>query len=473
VILILIDTLRRDHLSGEGYPRPTSPALDELAARGARFRAFRSQSSYTKPSVASLLTSLYPSGHRIGHLRTVLADANVTLAEAFHAGGYRTAKFVSNPIIGPEFGFAQGTEVFHMRRTHLIPKTKLGYALFRLNSEGREIAGFRELRDLLRSVERSLHRELQPGALELSASGIVQAFRDWRGSIQEAPYFAYLHFMEPHAPYVPPEDLARKFADPGEPMSANYPPSPGLFLPFQQASPLPENERRGLVRAYDAEIAGIDRALGEFFASLPEAELERTIVAVTSDHGEEFYEHAGWSHGHSLYEELLGVPLLIAGPGVRHGLELDGAAEHIDVGPTLLELAGVEVPSAMIGRSLAASLRGDLELQGASSAGTETPRGQLAELVYGDAYWARSLREDRWKLIVSRLGSDERVELFDLGTDRGETRNLAAEHPELQAAMRSRMEVLVRSSLDGAPEEVTTRLDPGVEAQLRALGYAQ
>ncbi|MCA9751837.1 MAG: sulfatase-like hydrolase/transferase, partial [Gemmatimonadetes bacterium] len=200
VVLILIDTLRRDHLSGEGYALPTSPTLDELARRGARFPDFTSQSCYTKPSVASLLTGRYPAGHRVGHLRTILSERLLTLPELFHAGGFRTAMFVANPIVGAEFGFAQGAERFTSLERELTPKTKLGYALFRLNESGRNVPPARALAAVLSATERRVAPRRGLDALNLPAAEIFDEYLAWREDIGDEPVFAYLHVMEPHAP---------------------------------------------------------------------------------------------------------------------------------------------------------------------------------------------------------------------------------------------------------------------------------
>ena len=469
VVLILLDTLRRDHLSGEGYARPTTPALDELAGRGARFPSLVSTSCYTKPAVASLLTSLYPSGHRVGHLRTVLSEDRVTLAEAFHAGGWRTAKFVSNTIIGPEFGFAQGTERFVTLPTELVPKTKLGYALFRLTEPGRETPGLVRIAALLRRLERRLGGGHGAGVLSLPAPEVIEAFERWQGTLGDDPFFAYLHFMEPHAPYRPPADVAERFAAPDEPFRAEHPSTIGLFLPFSHAAALPDAARRGMIRAYDAEIAGLDRALAPLLEELarPAANGRPTVVAVTSDHGEEFYEHGGWGHGQSLYGELLRVPFLLAGPGVPPGVLVDRPVQLVDIAPTLLELAGAPVPGEMAGRSLVGALR-------AAAAGAATdpePRDELSEIVYGETYWARGLRSGRWKILVARLGEQESVQLFDVESDPDETHDLAAAEPDRTAAMRARLEARVaEASLPGGKGE-TAAFDPVTAERLKALGY--
>jgi arylsulfatase A-like enzyme len=474
VIVLLIDTLRRDHLSGEGYDVLTSPALDELARRGARFPDFTSQSCYTKPAVASLLTSRYPSGHQVGHLRTVLAEGQLTLAEMFHAAGWRTGMFVANTIVGPEFGFAQGAEIFSTLPSKLVPKTKLGYALFRLTESGRDVPPARALSTFLAAVERRVAGSRGAEVLGLPAGEIVREFEEWRASVGSDPVFAYLHVMEPHAPYVPPEPEAELFGRGGE-LVHEHPPTVGLFLPFSRADSLPPSRRDGLVRAYDAEIAALDRVLGAFFQRLA-ASGRKTIVAVTSDHGEEFYEHGGWGHGQSLHRELLEVPLVLAGPGVPAGVKPTGPAQLVDLAPTVLDLAGLPVPPGIAGRSL----RPDLEAappadpdRPASSAPLDPDREIVSEIVYGDAYWARALRRGRWKVIVSRLGGEEAVRLYDIRADPDERHDLAAAQPEQARVMRGRLEELVAEAAEGAGEASLAEFDPVTRERLEALGYVE
>jgi arylsulfatase A-like enzyme len=399
----------------------------------------------------------------------VLSEDVRTLAEVFHEAGWRTASFVSNTIIGPEFGFAQGTELFRTLPSELTPKTKLGYALFRLTEPGRALPGFTQLRGLLRAVERLVWGRQDAGVLGLPASEVLASFEAWRAGLGSDPYLAYLHVMEPHAPYRPPEEARASFASSEEPFIARHPPMMGIFLPFGRADSLPPAEGRGLVRAYDAEIAGIDATLGPFLLRLAEEPSGRpTLIAVTSDHGEEFYEHGGWGHGQSLHEEQLDVPLLLVGPGVPEDREISRSAQLIDVAPTLIDLAGIPVPDEMAGRSLAPWLRA---LAGDEPLPPDEGRDVLSEIVYGDAYWARALRQGRWKLVVSRLGESEIVQLYDLERDPGEHDDLAPRLPERVAAMRAVLAERVARAAAGSGVASTAAFDPVTRDRLRALGY--
>ena len=170
-------------------------------------------------------------------------------------------------------------------------------------------------------------------------------------------------------------------------------------------------DRAGLIAAYEGEIAAVDRELGRLLGNILATD-RPVIIAITADHGEEFYEHGGWGHGQSLYEEQLRIPGIVCGDGIREGATIAPHAQLIDLAPTLLDLAGIAPPAEMAGRSWKAELA-----SGASTADDAPPAEILSEIVYGDTYWARSLREGSWKLIVSRWGEKRREQLFDLASD--------------------------------------------------------
>lgn len=463
VVLVLIDTLEGSRLSCAGSPRGLTPELDRVARRGLMFREFSSQSCYTKPAVASLLTSLIPSGHRVGNLETVLDARLDTLAERFHEAGFRTAMFCANAIIGAEFGFAQGAEIFRTVPTEELGRTKLGYALRRIGEE-RGFAPAKVVAQCLRSAEHRLFGTVDSKQLCLHARDVVEGYRDWKKAQGSQPTFAYLHFMEPHAPYRPPLIPERRLLESGISFVEQHPSMIGHFLPFTKPTALSEPDRKGLIAAYEGEIAALDRELGDLFAELANAE-RPTVLAVTADHGEEFFEHGAWGHGHSLHEELVRVPGIIAGGAVdRRGVS-PCSGWLVDLGPTLLELAGVAPPADVHGKSLVPLLD--------SKRSAEFPpiRETVAEIVYGDTYWARSLEADFMKIIVSRFGEEERVQLFDPGRDPGELRDLAPVESLLVSSLRDRLEAHLSAASRGDIVESRAEFDEATIERLRALGY--
>jgi arylsulfatase A-like enzyme len=396
----------------------------------------------------------------VGHLNTVLSASVTTLPEIFHAAGYRTAMVCSNTIMGAEFGFAQGAEIFATLRPDDTGKTKLGYLVRRLGVE-RGIAPFAAAGSALRAVENALPGAADRDANNLTADQVVGEFLRWRGSIGQAPFFAYLHFMEPHGPYRPPEPYGRRFLSEGEVLVDSYPRSSLLFLPFARADSVSPAQRGGMIAAYEGEIAALDRTLGRLLDELL-ADSRPTIVMITADHGEEFHEHGGWGHGHSLLQDQLSIPCVVAGAGVPIGRLVPGNARLVDLGPTLLDLAELSPRPEMAGRSWVESIRTD----------APPPAGEvLSEIVYNDAYWSRALRAGSWKIVQGRLGEEESTQLFDLERDPGEMRDRAREDSTMCAALAERLDQVVDAARRGATEEVTAEFDPVTMERLRALGY--
>jgi arylsulfatase A-like enzyme len=218
-----------------------------------------------------------------------------------------------------------------------------------------------------------------------------------------------------------------------------------------------------MVAAYEGEIAALDRVLGRLLEALLTEE-RPTIVLVTSDHGEEFYEHGGWGHGHSLHEELLRVPCIVAGSGIPEGRLVSGDARLVDVAPTLLELAGIAPGASMVGRSWAEAIRQR----------AEAFRGEaFSEIIYNDTYWARSLRSGVWKLLRGRFGEEESTQLYELASDPREARDRAADDPAMTEALSERLEEIVEAARRGAIAPETADFDPLTVERLRALGYVQ
>ncbi len=317
ILVVLVDALRPDHLGCYGYGRPTSPEIDRLAARSVRFSQAVAVSSWTKPSVPSLFTSLYPSQHGVleGSARggpraaesDVLPEEARTLAEALRERGYRTAAFVHNAHLRPAFGLAQG---------------------------------FDEYLDSDESAPAMIRRVLAWMDGERSETGT-------------SPFFVYLHVLDVHWPYEPPPEAARALgAEAGE-RPDDYALREAVNRGLVRLSP---EEVERIVLRYDAEIRGVDAALGELLDGLEERGLlERMVVAFTSDHGEAFLEHGTLGHGADLYEESLRVPLILKLPGARGaGRVVAERVTTLDLMPTLLELAGVAPveAGAAAGRSL-------------------------------------------------------------------------------------------------------------------------
>jgi arylsulfatase A-like enzyme len=433
LLVIVADTLRADRLGSYGGPPGLTPFLDELAARGVVFANTYAPSSWTNPSVASLFTSRNPSQHRVVTYESVLADAEATVAEELARAGFRSLGVAANFRLKQSFGYAQGFDSWVALMTDRPEPVPIG--------------------ELKVRAGRVVHEALEWLDADASAS-------------TRAPLFLYLHFLEPHPPYLPPEPFRRRFssAEDGALEELNDKVIRHLSLP---EGALSEEEIRELASLYDGEVAALDAALRHLFQALEQRGfLERAIVVVTSDHGEEFGEHDGLLHGFTLYEESIRVPLLFVLPGDPGGRVVQRNVSLLDVGPTLLELAGLTAPESFEGRSLVPWLHAEVEGRGSE--------GVLSELIDDSPVNIRrhesALIRDAWKVTLDHRGA---VEVFDLDRDPGETRSSAGEFPERTAQLRATLEEQrAELATRGNRHSLVRRLEPELLEALRALGYA-
>jgi choline-sulfatase len=413
VVVYLVDTLRKDHLGCYGYGKPVSPRVDAFAREATLFRHAVAQSSWTRPSVASILTGLLPRTHGVHRRPDALSQEAVTLAERLRDRGFRTAAFVTNGNVHRSFGFGQGFEEY------------------RLTPHGRDTAE----------------------NLNVLTAG-------WLEQVGEAPFFLFLHTIEPHTPYLPPAELRERFA-PGVPAEL------GRVRVLKElnsgARPVTPELVRDLIALYDAEIAANDAAFGGLVDLLRARGLwESTAIVFLSDHGEEFHDHGGWEHGRTLHTEMLDIPLIVRLPGVGEGRAVDRLAQHVDLVPTLLDSLGLPVPAAVEGRSLLPAMAGTEEKR----AGEEAAFSWLDV----DGFRAASVSTPGWRLLDGRAPERDRS-LFDRRSDPGEARDLAADRPVRAGYLRA---LLLAAERKG-PRLKAGRgaVDEELRRRLRALGYVQ
>ena len=425
LLLVSLDTTRADHLSAYGYARDTTPVLRELAAAGTRFAQAYAAAATTAPSHATLFTSLYPLAHGIVRNGLELRPAELTLAEILRERGYATAAFVSSFVLDARFGFAQGFELYD---DDFDP----GQASFPAGHEWRD-------------------QEI-PGGFDRRADETTRRTVEWlaTGRDPARPFFLFVHYFDPHAPMSPPEPYAARFA-----------PEPGA----------PRLDLR--ISRYDGEIAFVDEQIGALLDALARAGLdERTLVAVTADHGEGLLQHGQMAHGVHLYDEAVRVPLLLRWPGVvPAGRVVETPVALVDLAPTLLELLGVPAQErGFQGGSLARALAegGALDPERPVHLQRRHYDGEQVgdEWVEGDLY---GVRQGRWKYLESGDGS--RRELYDLAEDPGETVNLEASHPAEARRLAAGIARWKAASRRGgeAPKDLTGSEREG----LRALGYVE
>lgn len=463
LIILLIDTLRNDHVSWNGYGRATTPALGRIAGEGTVFTRLVTQAPHTKAACASLLTSLYPASHTAVETAGLPRSA-ATLAEVLGDAGYRTFAVSANTFITPVFGFDQGFDRLVTLPLVTTTKNEVGYLLQRIRRRFGRFAPAEWLLNRMVAFEQRFFWSVHPEASELSAPQVIAPFLEWLGDGEgREPFFAYLHFLEPHSLYDPPPPYDAEFAGGyrGEPV-VNHPPTAGLFSPKSAAAGLPEPERRNMVDRYDGEILYLDGEIGKMVGRLRESGvLDRTLLVVVGDHGETFYEHEMWGHGHSLFDEELLVPLALVMPGrVPAGGRIEASVRTVDLMPTFLDLLGVPTPAGLQGESLAEMIE--------SGGGRDRP-------AYSEIEWSGwrydSLRKEGFKLIRGPGGPW----LFDLVADPAESEDISGKLPEKTAALLTEIEAL-RAAFEGARldrQGEEEELDETTVERLRALGYIQ
>ncbi|HVS20116.1 MAG TPA: sulfatase, partial [Planctomycetota bacterium] len=447
VVLVTVDTLRADHLSCYGYERPTSPFLDRLAAAGARCADVTAPASWTKPSTGTILTGLYPSRHgALYHGSSLhLPEGERTLAEAFADHGYVTAGFVANPNIKAVFDFDRGFDQYYDAPV----QDTLTLASLRTSVFGRM---------LMRLLRHKFNWNYENDIASMNREVLA-----WLEANHGSRFFLYVHYIDPHDPYDPPARYREEFAR-----------GAGLAL-------FNERKRRVGIDLYDGEIRYTDDGLRALVETLERHGVwDDTLFVLTSDHGEEFFEHGVLGHGFSLYQEVVQVPLVLHGPGVAAGTVIEEPVALLDLPATVLDLAGAGIANFGDGRSFAPRVRGAPPPQDISPLFLESEFGQTdanhREFVFN------GLRQGPWKLVlteankffppaVPRFG---REALYHLGDDPGERTNLfhdeehEARLAEWLDALRAHAHFLAETGFRDIPPAALT---PEIEAGLRALGY--
>jgi arylsulfatase A-like enzyme len=439
VVLVVMDALNVHHLGLYGYQRDTSPTIDALAEDGVFFTGHVSNSSWTRPSFTTIITGLPKSEHGVELGAKVVETELTTIAERFLAAGYRTAGFVGNPLVREIWGYGQGYQVYG--------DTKSFDKAFPWDG---------------RLVDEALK---------------------WLKTVGDKPFFLTLFLTAPHVPYRPPRQARRFLSSVARGHVIEYP-----FREYEQ--PLKKDEHDRIVAAYDDEIAYMDREIGRLVAYLKKSgAFERTALLFTADHGEVFGDHNCYTHTYHMWEPALRVPLVIRAPKMSaRGVYDDRPSTHVDMAPTLLDLAGVPKHRADLkGESVVEVLR--------------DPRAGRQRVLFSqyNAHGIRrqAIRDDRYKVVhYHRIESSalsclnnlrdniptakpedlpslkaslkgERYALFDLTADPKEEKDLFGElekKPEVQALLKELLTYLKEKAELGAMSQEL------IEA-LRNAGY--
>jgi arylsulfatase A-like enzyme len=428
VVLISVDTLRADALGAYGG-RIATPSFDRLAAQGVLFEHAFAPAPATAPSHATLFTGQEVQRHGVLRNGESLPETATTLAEVFRERGYQTAAFVSSFVLDPRFGWSQGFAHFDAA----LP-------------EGGATLG---------------KQKPYPGAFwaaqrfegfDRRATSTTSAAISWLAKTPE-PFFLFVHYFDPHAPYVPPSIFADRSA------AVRFP------LDGRSVNGVSPGQLERLVQQYHGEVLYVDDALAALLDAVERRTRDKALVVLTADHGEGLGQHRWLEHATNLYDEQIHVPLLVRWPGeVPAGRRIATPVGLLDVAPTVLALAGIESPAPRDGRSLAAAIRGDAAL-------SPLPLFGIRRLVDESTGWGRgvrlSVRTDRWKYIFS---SEAPHELFDLEADPGEQQNVVGTQLERATELRDVLEKHVAElprTHEAAPFSEDTR------RALRALGYLE
>ena len=438
VVVLLVDTLRADHLECYGYHRNTAPVLNELAQQGAIFTQCYAPSDYTPASTASLFTGKYPLAHGYLNSHYVLEESHTTLAEIFKREGYTTAGFIANGLAGKKYHMDQGFD--HYFEKNRAPATELAAA----------------------------------------AAAFIEAQAD-------EPFFMYMHFLDVHDPYRIPAQYHSKFADPATFVHAmqdtlqleQFVMSAWWDVVQRWKDPNLGREQieayfSDYTQLYDASISYWDESLGTLLASLRAQGIDQnTIIVVTSDHGEQFLEHGYFGHGNSGYQVGLHIPFILYDPLSRQiaGLQMGDLVNAIDILPTLLARLGVEIPAAVQGQE-----RWSLLESGGQSGAT---LGTTGEIYTEGTFMSnrpfstliQTYRQGEWKLLLDRLRDTK--ELYHIGEDPGERRDRFAAEPETAARLYGKMRAYYNKNLKlfRQQQQSEMQLEEQKLRELRSLGY--
>jgi arylsulfatase A-like enzyme len=425
IIYIVTDSLRHDHLGYSGYERNTSPTIDELAKEGIVFKKAYSSAPWTKPSVASLFTSLYPNTHNAINKPGALPEEIPTMAEILKNAGYTTLFFSGkNNFIGEKFNFHQGFDYYS-------------------NS-------FRNAKKLIEKIVSS-----------------IKAKREKR-------FFTYIHFMDVHLPYNR-NKFNYRFTHRSEdkhfkPGAVRHSKIKHLMLEGK----LSEDDKEHIIGLYDGQIRYVDENIRGLISSLKEMNLfENTFLVITSDHGEEFWDHKNFEHGHSLYNELVQVPLILVGNKLKHAV-VDTPVRSIDLLPTILKLAGIDATSY--------NLEGIdiLSIPTEETLTSETPIFFMNTLYgpekYGLLFGNRKLifSTEEWtkeKNKFEGFPTEDKYELFDISKDPLEPETLVALDSEQETI--TRMKKMLTEFIDKKStfNSKRVKLDKKTKDELKSLGY--
>ena len=444
VLLVTVDTLRADRLGCYGYPLETSPNMDRLASEGVRFADCTVQWPKTWPSMASLMTGAYPRTTGVGYDPQRVPETFPLLSELFSDAGFGTGAVVANFNVGRIWGFERGFDRF-VQSWEKSWNAKGGGAAF----------------------------ENRPGRVKAHTNATIvtdEALQWLADEGGKAPFFLWLHYIDPHGPYFPPRKYQTLFRK--QHASERVAPESLPYYQRQYTSGTKDViDDLAYYRAmYDRQIRYLDDELGRLLRGLDKLELRgETLVALTADHGESLGEHDYFlDHGRYSYQANAGVPLILNGPGVPRGSVVERPVALIDLPPTLCELLELAPFVSFEGESLVPDVRG-----------SSRQPDVFLESGYIEGETQLVIRRGKWKLIHVRAEQDRsemtggEFELYDLDTDPDEERDVAEDHADLVVELHRALATWYAAVEPPAPGESIDfdALSEDSRAMLEALGY--
>jgi arylsulfatase A-like enzyme len=437
LILVMVDTLRADHLSCYGGTRVDTPNLCSLVADGGSIFDGFSHASWTKPATATLLTSLLPSSHGATTKPAALSEEVTLLSEVLQEHGYTTGGIISNTNLAKSYGFDQGYDEYH----YLAPDYLAG---------AQESSSKLVLYQIARRVWFRLKPGLRFGDFYQAAEVVNEVAFDFLERHRDGRFFLFLHYMDPHDPYSEHPWNGR-----GIDRATHQNPDPSWAASMHEL--------------YLGEISYLEEHFGRLLARLRELDIyDDAVIALVSDHGEEFHEHGGWWHGLTLYEEQIRVPLLVKWRNGARPVAEDARGSVVgllDVSPTLLAQAGAAVPQSMQG----------VDLTLAPSARPERNQRVFAEEDH-EGNVLHAIRTGEWKYIAANPGSPRGLperELFHVARDPHETKDLSGAETARVADLQRHAEAQQKFARSHATQASEAELTAAEEEALRQLGYVE
>jgi arylsulfatase A-like enzyme len=431
IILLLMDTLRADHLGCYGYHRPTSPHIDKFAKDNLLFERALSNSPWTKPSMGSLFTSEYPAFHLAFNWSDDLGDVNLTLAEMLKNLDYFTVAFQTNPILSKDHNFNQGF---------------------------------------------MLYEDMPHKKAEL----VVSKFNHWLEKYEsDRPFFAYIHFMDPHLPYNAPPEFLAPFES--RPLESQFTGEEHPSVIRKARGPgLSDEDKQHITNLYDAEIKYLDTHFEEIIKSLEKKGfMDNTVIILTSDHGEELWDHGGFEHGHTLYKEVLHVPLIMSCSKSTPPQSINSIVHLMDVFPTILHLAGKEctrylrgknlIPIALEGESTSEAIFFEGLLYGTEKKGILRNGWKLIEDT--GEIWPRALHLPQSEKHSLSSVTSQKFELYNAETDFDDRNNVIDKFPQIAIELKKylqQMKVMTAANSSDKKSEEQKKLE-----DLKSLGYIE